>query len=1032
MLSVLIFSNWLSGTLVQCQSLDTVQLNAMQYRCIGPYRGGRSCAVVGVNDQRNVFYMGATGGGVFKTTDGGSNWKNVSDGYFGGSIGAIAISNTDKDVIYVGQGEQTVRGNVSEGFGMWKSTDAGRTWLACGLTDTRHINKIVIHPKNADVVYVAALGHLFGKNTERGIFKTTDGGKSWKKILYVNDSVGASDICMDPNNPMILYAGMWHVKRTPYSFESGGPGSGLYKSIDGGETWKNISGSDGLPTDTLGIVMIAVSPVNSNRVWAMIEAPEGGLFKSDDGGQSFSRINDERKIRQRAWYYSRIFADTKNQNTVYALNVEFYKSTDSGKNFKAISTPHADHHDLWIDPIDNQRMIVADDGGAQISFDGGDNWSTYYNQPTMQFYRVNTDNHFPYRIYGAQQDNSSIRILSRSNNQSITNNDWENTAGGESGHHAIDPTNDNIVYGGNYGGYLERLNHLTGESRNVSVWPDSPIGWGADSLKYRFQWNFPVFFSPHQKNKLYAAGNQLFTSNNEGQSWTAISPDLTRNNKSTQRASGGIITKDNTTVEYYATIFAAVESAYEPNLLWCGSDDGLIHVSKNGGANWLNVTPANLPKWVLINQIEVDPFNKGGLYVAATNYKNDDFKPYLLHTTDYGKTWQAITNGINNMHFTRVIKADPKRKGLLYAGTEYGMYISFNDGKNWQTFQQNLPIVPITDLAIKDDDLIVATQGRSFWILDNLTLLHQMEAMDMQQKIKLYKPRNTYLFQHGYTAKPVNAGANPQAGVEIPFYLKTIEKSTTVTIHVLYADTVIKSFNSQASTESDKWKLKQGLNKVVWDMTYPEAYKFDGMVTWAGTGGKVLACPGNYKVRLISGMDTLSTGFELLKVPYWDATDADLKARTDFLLACRNKLTETNKSITNIRDIRYQLNTVSKRMDAATIDSTERIKIEDEKRAIEKKLAVIEETLYQTRTRAVQDVLNFPIKLNDKLADLMNNVSQGNTAPSQQAKDFYNEIATQIDLQLHAFNNLIKNDIKQFNTHVNAAQVPAVQLQPIK
>ncbi len=727
---------------------DKEMLEGLEYRSIGPYRGGRSAAVTGVPGHPATFYFGGTGGGVWRTEDGGSNWENISDGFFGGSIGAVAVSEWDSNVIYVGGGEKTVRGNVSHGYGMWKTNDRGKTWKHVGLKDSRHIPRIRIHPKNPDLVYAAVMGHLFGPNEERGVFRSKDGGETWEKILFVNNEVGAVDLVMDPNNARIMFASFWRVKRTPYSLESGGEGSGLWKTTDGGDTWKEITGNKGLPKGTTGIIGVTVSPVDSNRVWAIIENENGGVFRSDDGGENWTKINSERKLRQRAWYYSRIYADTKDVNVVYVLNVRFWRSKDGGKTYESIRTPHGDHHDLWIDPNEPQRMVIGDDGGAQVTFNGGKTWSTYHNQPTAQFYRVTTDNHFPYRIYAAQQDNSAIRILHRSGGFAITEDHWESTAGGESGHLAPNPENPEVVYGGSYGGFLSRVDHETGENRLVDVWPDNPMGHGAEDSKWRFQWNFPIFFSPHDANVLYAAGNALFKSSNEGQSWEAISSDLTRNDPATLGPSGGPITKDNTGVEYYGTIFAAAESPYEKGLLWAGSDDGLLHVSKDGGQNWANVTPPGMPEWMQINSIDVDPHHKGGLYVAGTRYKSDDFHPYLYKTEDYGVTWKKIVNGIPDDHFTRVIRADPNREDLLYAGTESGMYISFDDGNLWQPFQLNLPIVPITDLTIKDNDLIVATQGRSLWILDDITPLHQMD----ENKVKgahLFEPRVSYRMSGG-------------------------------------------------------------------------------------------------------------------------------------------------------------------------------------------------------------------------------------------------------------------------------------------
>ena len=568
------------------------QLRALEWREVGPYRGGRSAAVAGIPSDRQTYYMGATGGGVWKTTDGGESWQNVSDGYFGGSVGAVAVSEWDPNVIYAGLGEKTVRGNVSPGDGLWKSTDAGDTWTKLGLEDTQHISRIRIHPKNPDVVYVAAMGHLFGSNEERGLYRSTDGGASFEKILYVNEDAGAVDLAMDPTNPRILYSSFWRVRRTPYSLESGGEGSGLYKSTDGGDSWELLSDKDGFPTGTLGIIGVAVSPSNNKNLYAMVEAEDGGLFRSRDGGETWTRTSEDRNLRQRAWYYTRINADPADEDSVYVLNVRFHYSKDGGKSFVEIDTPHGDNHDLWIDPSDPLRMVQANDGGANVSFNRGETWSVQSNQPTAQMYRVSTDNDFPYRLLGGQQDNSAVRIRSRSAmGGAISRRDWEPTAGGESGHIVAKPDDPDVVVGGSYGGYLTVVNHRTGERRAINVWPDNPMGWGAADLRYRFQWNFPIAFSHHDADVLYAAGNVLFRSSDLGQSWEAISPDLTRNDKSRMGPSGGPITKDNTSVEYYGTIFALAESHHETGVIWAGSDDGRVHLTRDGGESWDDVTP---------------------------------------------------------------------------------------------------------------------------------------------------------------------------------------------------------------------------------------------------------------------------------------------------------------------------------------------------------------------------------------------------------------------------------------------------------
>ncbi len=613
---------------------------SLTYRNIGPFRGGRSAAVTGVAGKPNLYYMGAAGGGVWKTTDGGQTWTNISDGFFGGSIGAVAVSESDPNVLYVGGGEVTVRGNVSSGYGMYRSEDGGRSWQEIGLKNSRHIPRLRIHPRNPDLMYAAVLGDLYKSSDERGVYRSKDGGQTWQRVLFANADAGAVDLVLDPTNPKIIWASTWRIRRTPYSLESGGEGSALWKSTDGGDTWKDMSKTKGLPGGLWGISGIAVSPVNPQRMFLQLENEKGGLFRSDDAGDTWTLINDDRSLRQRAWYYSRVYADTQDEDVVYGLNVRFHKSTDGGRTFKTIDTPHGDHHDLWIAPEDNQRMVVGDDGGAQVTFDGGENWSTYQNQPTAQFYRVVTDNSFPYRIYGAQQDNSTVRIRHRADGGLIDEREWEETAGGESAHIAVDPSDNDIVYGGSYGGFLTRMDHKTGSVRAINVWPDNPMGYGAEGMKYRFQWNFPIFFSPTDAGKLYAASNHLHLSTDEGQSWQIISPDLTRNDASKLVSSGGPITKDNTGVEYYATIFAAGESATEPGFIVAASDDGLVHVTRNGGTDWTDVTPKDAPEWMMWNSVEFSTQTPGKVYLAGTRYKLGDYQPYLYVTDNYGKTWQ--------------------------------------------------------------------------------------------------------------------------------------------------------------------------------------------------------------------------------------------------------------------------------------------------------------------------------------------------------------------------------------------------------
>jgi photosystem II stability/assembly factor-like uncharacterized protein len=1004
------------------KSYDEKLYDALEWRGIGPFRGGRSAAVTGVIGEPNLFYMGATGGGVWRTKDGGSTWESISDGHFGGSIGAVSVAESDPNVIYVGGGEKTLRGNMSYGYGMYKSVDAGKNWEHIGLDNSRHISRIRIHPQNPDILYVAVMGDTFKDSEERGVYKSTDGGKTWERKLFANSRAGAVDLILDPNNPRIMYASTWNVRRSPSNFSSGGPGSDIWKSTDSGESWEKLSENKGLPKGVWGISGITVSPQNSNRVWTIIENENGGVFRSDDAGKTWQKTNDDRALRQRAWYYTRIYADTQDEDMVYVVNVSYHKSKDGGKTFTASNAPHGDHHDMWIDPNDNQRMIMADDGGAQVSFDGGENWSTYMNQNTAQFYRVVTDNHFPFRIYGAQQDNSTVRIAHRTTGSVIGEQDWESTAGGESAHLAIDNENNDVVYGGSYDGFLTRYNHNSEEIRAINVWPDNPMGHGAEEMKYRFQWNFPIFTSPHDPNKLYTASNHLHVTTNEGHKWETISPDLTRNDPSKLGPSGGPITKDNTSVEYYCTIFAAIESPYEEGLLWTGSDDGLVHVSKDGGENWENVTPKNMPEWIMINSIEADPFTKGGAYIAATSYKNGDYQPYLYKTKDYGKSWTKIVNGIQNDHFTRVVRADPEKEGLLYAGTETKMYISFDDGASWKNFQLNLPIVPITDLTIKDNHLIAATQGRGFWLIDDLTVLHQLSDKVTQNDFHLFQPKKTYRIG-GRSYESKTAGKNMPSGVITYFHLKDTASADTVKIHYKEkSGKVIATYSTHPDKKAKEEKLtvEPGSNQIIWNMRYPDAEGFEGMILWWSSLSGPTALPGKYDVELSVNGETQTQEFEIIKDPRSSSSLEDLQAQFDFQNRVISKLSETNLAIQDIRKARVQIEDVMKKAEADTIKNMGK--------SILKEMKEIEESLYQTKNRSRQDPLNYPIRLNNKLGHLNSLVGMGDYKPTESAIEFSKEVTARIDKHLDALNIILDEKVTAFNELVQANQVKAVKL----
>jgi len=1060
----------LATTALPAATFDPASYKAMQWREVGPYRGGRSAAVEGIPSQPNTYYFGSVGGGVWKTVDGGETWKAVSDGFFGGSIGAVAVAESDPNIVYVGTGEKTVRGNVSHGDGMWKSVDAGKTWTRIGLTDSRHIPRVRVHPQNPDLVYAAALGHLFGPSKERGVYRSKDGGKTWDRILFVNENAGAVDLILDPGNPRILYASTWRVRRTPYSLESGGEGSALWKSADGGDTWINLSANKGLPKGPLGIIGVTVSRSNSQNVYAIIEAAEGGVFRSRDGGETWEKTNDSRDLRQRAWYYTRIYADPKEEDTVYVLNVRFHKSKDGGKTFGSIAVPHGDNHDLWIAPDDPQRMIESNDGGANVSNDGGRSWTGQDNQPTAQFYRVSTDNAFPYRLLGGQQDNSTVRIRHRSGGGGIGSRDWEETAGGESGYVVAKPDDPDVVFGGSYGGYLTMVNHRTDEYRDVNPWPDNPMGHGAEGAAERFQWNFPIVTSPHDPNVLYAASQHLFRSTDNGASWQRLSGDLTRNDKSKMASSGGPITKDNTSVEYYGTIFAVAESPLEKGVLWTASDDGLMHFSRDSGATWTNITPKAAPQWIMWNSIDPSPFDKGTAYVAGTLYKSDDFRPYLYKTTDYGATWTKIDKGIAADHFTRVVRSDKRRKGLLFAGTERGMYVSFDDGASWQTLQLNLPIVPITDLAVRDDDLIAATQGRGFWILDDLSPLQQDSK---SARIHLFTPRSAWR-TGGYTPErtPRNQGKNPPQGIVVNYWIGSdVKTGTPVKLAFLNADgsvirelqgevkppppaavakeqreelkeTVpvedpakkvgVKSEGSEAEEKDPKAEKEKernklpdsqpGLNRFAWNLRYPEASKFEGLVLWGGGTDGPRVPPGNYSVRLTVGDEPPQTVTAQLKQdPRTSASQADLQAQFDFLLAANRKLTEIHEQIERIREVRKQLGDIRKRA------GKDQKAIVDAAKALDKKMTEVEEALYQTKNRSPQDPLNFPIRLNDKLASVADSAGAGDFAPTAQQRAVYAGLVQQIDAELAKLKAVWATDLPALNSLVKSSEVPAIQ-----
>ena len=997
------------------KTYDESLYSGMEWRLVGPFRGGRAGTVTGVRGKPNLYYMGTAGGGVWRSQDSGSTWECISDGYFGGSIGAVAVAPSDPNVIYVGEGEQTLRGNVSSGHGMWRSTDAGKSWQYIGLPKSEHIARVRVHPVDPDIVFVAVIGNLWKSNPERGVYRTKDGGQTWEKILYVSDVAGAGDLILDPNNPRIIYATTWQMKRNGYRMDSGGPDSHLFKSADGGDTWTKLTANPGLPKGTIGIIGVTVSPVNSERIWAIFEALDGGVFRSDDGGKTWEKTNTDRGLRQRAWYYSRIYADTQNEDIVYVMNVRYYRSKDGGTTFQEFNAPHGDHHDLWIDPDNNQRMAIADDGGAQVSNDGGTNWTTYHNQPTAQFYRVTTDNYFPYRIYGAQQDNSAIRIFHRSSGNSITERDWESTAGGESAHLAPDPKNPDIVYGGTYKGYMMMKDHSLGQTRSTNVWPINPAGSGAEIMKYRFNWNYPVMFSPNDPDKLYAGSNQLHLSTNGGQSWETISPDLTRALPETIKSSGGPITQDNTGAEYYANIFAIAESRQEPGVIWVGSDDGLIHVTRDGGETWQEVTPPDSPRLNMMNCIDVNPFVKGGAYVAATSYKFGDYTPYLWKTSDYGQTWQKITSGIDATYYTRAIRADPKKPGLLYAGTEWGMFLSFDDGASWQPFQLNLPITSIRDLHVRDNNLIAATHGRSFWMIDDLTPLHQLSDEIAARTSYLFKPKDAYRMAQGGGFNGTNLkleGKNHPDGVIFHYYIKDIPENTEVKLEILESDgDAVIAFSNVAEDSKSKINFSKGGARFVWNMRYPGFSEFPGMVLYSSPNRGPKAVPGTYKARLTVGDESSEQTFQILKDPRLKTTTAELQRQFDFLIKVRDKVTQAHDAMNEIRDVRDNLNYLDELMG----DDSELQDLRDFADTFDKDMSVIENNIHMTKNQSFQDPLNYGIRLNNRLAFLMQDQQRGDYPPTDQALEVQKVLTEQIDLELKNLETLFEERIPQLN-----------------
>ncbi len=1026
---------------------DSSAFGSITWREIGPYRGGRSSAVAGSAARPREYWMGSEGAGVLKSTDGGLSWVPMTDKYFGGTVGAIAVAASNPDIVYVGGGEFPIRGNVSHGDGVWKTTDGGKTWANIGLNDTRQISKVRVHPTNPDLVYIAAQGHVWGPNTERGVFRSKDGGKTWARILFRDDSTGAADLAMDPSNPNVLYAGFWQANRTPWTLVSGGKGSGMFKSTDGGDTWTEITRNAGLPAGLWGNIGISVSGANPRRVFAIIEADEGGVFRSDDAGATWARVNDERKLRQRAWYYTKIYADPKNADIVYASNVNFQVSKDGGKTWANLNPPHGDSHDAWIAPDNGERFIEADDGGGTVTTDAGKTW-TAQDFATAQFYHVSTTTHFPYQICGAQQDNSTLCGPSRAAG-GITTGMWQEAGGGESGFVMSLPNKPDIVFAGSYGGLLTRKDMRTGLTRDVNPWPLNPMGHSAIDAKYRMQWTFPIVVSPHDPKVIYVGSSVVFKTTDEGESYTAISPDLTRNDPRTLGASGGPITRDQTSVEYYGTVFALAESPVTRGVLWTGSDDGLVQLSRDAGKTWKNVTPPLLKEreWARISIIEASRFNAGTAYVAANRFQMDDQQPYLFKTTDYGTTWTRIdgsgqANGIPASEFTRVIREDEVRKGLLFAGTERGVYVSLDDGGTWTSLRRNLPIVPVHDLAIKEGDLIAATHGRSFYIIDDLSALRQMSATVLSSASHLFTPRTTYRIDWGggFSASQSDSpvGANPPAGAIVNYWLKQPAKKVTVEFRDSTGRTV-RAFSSdtagtgaaaapqgrRGATADGNPTNRTGMNTFSWNLREGDATRFDGMIFWSGTTSGPLILPGTYTVRLIVDGGTAQEAKFLVKAdPRSGATPADLVAQYKLAMQIRDRTTDANDAVRTVRYVRDQAVARSKQVGADSAQYATLIK------SLDARISEIEAKIYQVKNRSGQDPLNYPIKVNNQIAALAGVVGGADARPTKQSYVVFDILTKELEGYLVELRAAWKDLLPPIDELLKKHGQPAIEVKP--
>ena len=1053
--------------------------NSLEWRCIGPFRGGRAVAVAGDPSNPMVFYFGCAGG-VWKTNDGGTYWENVSDGYFKTSaVGAIAVAESDPNVIYAGMGESCVAVPrlhwTSRADGVYRSTDAGRSWLNVGLDNTRYIARLRIHPQNPDLVYAAVLGHLEGPDAEKGVFRSDNGGDTWERVLFRSENAGASDLWMDPTNPRVLYATTWDVRRSYWNSYSGGPDSRIYRTTDGGETWADLTDNPGLPDVTKGRIGVTGTAASPGRVWALFDvggaagvaaladigSRAGGLYRSEDWGETWEQVNNDPEMTVRPHYYNHIFGDPQNQEVIYNLNQPFWKSIDGGRTFGSVELPHYDNHDLWIDPNDSGRMINGNDGGACVTFNGGESWSSIYNQPTGEFYHLTTDGEFPYRVYATQQDNSSISVPSRSSRGAIRWSDCYSVGSSESGHIAVRQDNPNISYSGalgsspGAGAIMLRYNHSNEQVRVVTVWPDL-TGLTVTGRKYRFEWDSPIVFSPHDPNVLYSAANVVFRSVDDGSSWEAISPDLTRDDVSDREEFD-----PNTNIAPFerCAISRFAESPVQPGVFWAGSSDGLIHVSRDGGASWTDVTPDGLPEWSPVYGIDASSHDAGSACIAAARYQHGDYQPYLFRTSDYGATWKKIDRGIAEGDYTRVIREDPEHRGLLYAGTEGGVYVSFDDGESWNPLQLNLPPVPIHDMVIRDGDLVVATHGRSLWILDDLSVLHQLGEVEAGALAHLLRPRRTYRVlsepygywrqtsgrtkhyqlslgipatyrvsetEHGVRSMvPIDAGQNPPNGVVVTYFLNNESDGEATLTFTDSAGSVIKRLFSRAGTP--RIPARPGMNRFVWDMKHDGARRIEGESQVGRPMYVPIVTPGSYRVRLEVGDEACEESFEVLADPRVAVTPEDLKRQHELLIAIRDKVSESSDAVGTVRSILGQTEQWTDR----STDGTSREVLMEAAAGLRGKLSAIEDELLLGAGGSDTPMRGafYARGLRSRLASLGDTVGMADGAPTQQSYEVFDDLRSQIDGQLDALRQVINDDLEAFDSIVRELDLPPIRMR---